>query len=275
MQQGRWMRPDPAGVAAVDSSNPQTWNRYAYVTNNPVSFTDPTGLEEMAPVDGGAGGGGCGGGSVDDSGGGGDDGGGGDGGDSADTLRGFMHRARAYRIGSNYAYHMGRTHIYGTTRRYRRPRAHRYGMNGPQASAAASGPGSSCGWLCGWLANSSLWGGGYQNNFNNDQAIFNIAQNAIFSYSPSSSLDFDGFSQIYTLEQENLTIDAVALGNESLSSLDNLPGIDLLPPGIGNAEDAGIDYFETVRDQNIGQIDQILQGMAPAAPSTPTGGGCQ
>jgi hypothetical protein len=54
-----------------------------------------------------------------------------------------------------------------------------------------------------------------------------------------------------------------------------LPGIDLLPPGIGNAEDAGIDYFETVRDQNIGQIDQILQGMAPAAPSTPTGGGCQ
>jgi RHS repeat-associated protein len=42
--QGRWMIPDPAGLAAVDPSNPQTWNRYAYVTNNPVSFTDPTGL---------------------------------------------------------------------------------------------------------------------------------------------------------------------------------------------------------------------------------------
>jgi RHS repeat-associated protein len=42
--QGRWMRPDPAGLAAVDPSNPQTWNRYAYVTNNPVSFRDPTGL---------------------------------------------------------------------------------------------------------------------------------------------------------------------------------------------------------------------------------------
>jgi RHS repeat-associated protein len=39
-----WMRPDPAGLAAVDVTNPQTWNRYAYVTNNPVSMTDPFGL---------------------------------------------------------------------------------------------------------------------------------------------------------------------------------------------------------------------------------------
>jgi RHS repeat-associated protein len=42
--QGRWLTPDPAGLAAVDPTNPQTWNRYAYVTNNPVSFTDPLGL---------------------------------------------------------------------------------------------------------------------------------------------------------------------------------------------------------------------------------------
>ena len=43
--EGRWLTPDPAGLAAVDPSNPQTWNRYAYVNNNPVSFNDPTGLE--------------------------------------------------------------------------------------------------------------------------------------------------------------------------------------------------------------------------------------
>ena len=43
--QGRWLTPDPSGLAAVDPSNPQTWNRYAYVTNNPLSFTDPTGLK--------------------------------------------------------------------------------------------------------------------------------------------------------------------------------------------------------------------------------------
>lgn len=41
---GRWMHPDPAGLAAVDPNNPQSWNRYAYVLNNPVNFIDPLGL---------------------------------------------------------------------------------------------------------------------------------------------------------------------------------------------------------------------------------------
>ena len=48
--QGCWLTPEPAGLAAVDPSNPQTWNRYAYVNNNPVSFTDPTGLINPAYV---------------------------------------------------------------------------------------------------------------------------------------------------------------------------------------------------------------------------------
>ncbi len=42
---GRWLSPDPAGVNAVDPTNPQSWNRYAYVLNNPLSNTDPTGLD--------------------------------------------------------------------------------------------------------------------------------------------------------------------------------------------------------------------------------------
>jgi len=41
--QGRWPSPDPAGPAAVDITNPQTWNRYCYVGNNPLAFIDPTG----------------------------------------------------------------------------------------------------------------------------------------------------------------------------------------------------------------------------------------
>jgi RHS repeat-associated protein len=43
--QGRWLTPDPSGMAAVDITNPQTWNRYAYVANNPVSNVDPEGLD--------------------------------------------------------------------------------------------------------------------------------------------------------------------------------------------------------------------------------------
>ena len=42
---GRWLSPDPAGLAAVDITNPQTWNRYAYVANNPLSNVDPLGLD--------------------------------------------------------------------------------------------------------------------------------------------------------------------------------------------------------------------------------------
>lgn len=47
--QGRWGSMDPAGLAAVDPTNPQTWNRYAYVTNNPISFIDPLGLYMANP----------------------------------------------------------------------------------------------------------------------------------------------------------------------------------------------------------------------------------
>jgi RHS repeat-associated protein len=55
-QYGRWISPDPAGMAAVDPTNPQTWNRYAYVANNPSRFVDPLGLgcpkgEDPCPPD--------------------------------------------------------------------------------------------------------------------------------------------------------------------------------------------------------------------------------
>src|SRR5271165_6925432 len=47
--QGRWLVPDPAGLAAVDITNPQTWNRYVYVANNPLAVTDPLGLDGDQP----------------------------------------------------------------------------------------------------------------------------------------------------------------------------------------------------------------------------------
>ena len=42
--QGRWWTPDPAGLAAVDPNNPQSWNRYAYVGGHPLGSMDPLGL---------------------------------------------------------------------------------------------------------------------------------------------------------------------------------------------------------------------------------------
>jgi len=42
--QGRWISPDPGGLAVADPANPQSWNRYAYVVNNPLALVDPLGL---------------------------------------------------------------------------------------------------------------------------------------------------------------------------------------------------------------------------------------
>jgi len=41
---GRWLSPDPYDWNAVDITNPQTLNRYAYVANMPMNFIDPLGL---------------------------------------------------------------------------------------------------------------------------------------------------------------------------------------------------------------------------------------
>jgi RHS repeat-associated protein len=47
-QYGRWISPDPLGMGAADPSDPQSWNRYAYVTNTPTGTTDPLGLNHLA-----------------------------------------------------------------------------------------------------------------------------------------------------------------------------------------------------------------------------------
>jgi len=45
--QGRWVSPDPAGVAAADPTSPQSWNRYAYVQNQQMNYVDPLGLKKI------------------------------------------------------------------------------------------------------------------------------------------------------------------------------------------------------------------------------------
>ena len=42
--QGRWLSPDPYG-GSYDASNPQSFNRYVYAMNSPLSYVDPSGLD--------------------------------------------------------------------------------------------------------------------------------------------------------------------------------------------------------------------------------------
>jgi len=62
---GRFMQPDPMGIRAANLTNPQSLNRYAYVTNDAINKVDPLGLfaeeeyeYEEGYFDGGGGGGG-------------------------------------------------------------------------------------------------------------------------------------------------------------------------------------------------------------------------
>ncbi len=41
---GRFMSPDPSGLAYADITNPQSFNLYSYVLNNPLRYVDPNGL---------------------------------------------------------------------------------------------------------------------------------------------------------------------------------------------------------------------------------------
>ena len=45
--QSRWITTDPAGLSAVDPLDPQSWNRYAYVANDPLHNMDPSGLYKV------------------------------------------------------------------------------------------------------------------------------------------------------------------------------------------------------------------------------------
>jgi RHS repeat-associated protein len=51
-QMGRFMSPDPLGDFVANPTNPQTWNMYSYVLNNPLSLVDPTGYDACYWYDG-------------------------------------------------------------------------------------------------------------------------------------------------------------------------------------------------------------------------------
>jgi RHS repeat-associated protein len=46
---GRFYSPDPGGIATANPKDPGSWNRYAYVGDDPVSMYDPEGLVGIDP----------------------------------------------------------------------------------------------------------------------------------------------------------------------------------------------------------------------------------
>jgi RHS repeat-associated protein len=49
--QGRFTSADPAGNFVADPGNPQSWNLYSYVWNNPLALVDPSGLDPCDSFD--------------------------------------------------------------------------------------------------------------------------------------------------------------------------------------------------------------------------------
>lgn len=49
--QGRFTSPDPSGLLSAKPADPQSWNLYAYVRNNPLVLIDPNGLDCVNATD--------------------------------------------------------------------------------------------------------------------------------------------------------------------------------------------------------------------------------
>ena len=44
---GRFLSPNPKIMTARHLANPQKWNKYAYVINNPLANFDPDGMDDF------------------------------------------------------------------------------------------------------------------------------------------------------------------------------------------------------------------------------------
>jgi RHS repeat-associated protein len=223
--QGRWLSPDPAGAG---------WNQYAYPTD-PNDNVDPSGLacypiEIQRHICGFQGGAGQFGWNWDQFG-----------------LFGIDLTMWGLREGSVERFIVGNGFVFGDS--------------GSPAAGNQSGnqpPWKACQWGTQWLCMKVYGRVWLQNNMQADQQIFNMT-NDPYLWASGGSVGAT-FGQINQLEQVNLVIDNVALGNMAMSALDNVQGAEL-PPGITDATDAGIDYFQEVRNQNNAQIDQMVQAL--------------
>jgi RHS repeat-associated protein len=97
-------------------------------------------------------------------------------------------------------------------------------------------------------------------NLDTDKGIFEATRSALFNLENPGAVEL---AEINRLEQVNLMIDAVALGNDIEGALGRL--IELDPAVVVDFKGGGVDAIEGVRDQINAQIDQLLQEANAAA----------
>jgi len=230
--EGRWLSPDPAGLGTADFSNPQSWNRYAYVMNNPLSNVDPQGTFvlgiEWAWYQCGF----CTFGSTWDE---------------FELANGWDKCENGDCSHYHFINSLGLIDFAFASAAAKKP------VPGSQPPSAA----------CQYFVRSIcskfdiLW---WKDNKKGDLAVFNLTGDPYFWANGGAVGAL--FGQIAQLEQINLAIDAVGTGDQVLSTLDSVPGVpDLLPPGIDKAEDAGLDFFVDVRNENNVKVDQLLENV--------------
>ena len=252
---GRFPSPDPAGISSVSLRDPQTFNRYAYVRNNPLRLTDPTGMDDACLVncdgdDGGGGGGGAAGGCT------GDQCGAGYGNNPPDPCADDPS-ACAPPGGGDCGL------ACPTDPNQSNPILPDPSDPGTEPGTSQEGlfASSGCPWLFSGLCQNDI----YNDNKQTDQEIFNMTSPFLDPITMNSTPNGVSLAEINQLESVNLIIDNVALGVVDISALDGIVDIHL-PPGVTNGASGAIPILETVRDQNNVQIGQLLQQMSMPQP---------
>jgi RHS repeat-associated protein len=227
----RWASPDPAGLAAVDQTDPQTWNRYAYVRNSPLNLVDPTGTDGCDPESGCGGGGwsdcffGC--------------GGGGGGGLPGPSLPAGIHPTFPTSPGIDYSWP---NLLFGP----------------PDPSLLVFGWGED---RCPWLPPFSVWCRNtiLRDNLETDQRIYDMTNSSWDSWAMAFKQNADILAQIHYLEHTNVLVDMALASHDFASLIADQPWLASYPEN----QLAGI--ASGVRDQNNQEIDGLLREAAREA----------
>jgi RHS repeat-associated protein len=227
---GRWLSSDwsavPAAVPYANLTNPQTLNLYAMVADDPESFADLGGHESdprspaaMYAAHGLHG--------WDDE-------------DGQDAEIAEEHAAYDERVAQNND-----------------PNKDSRTKEDPAAAGSEAGKSLMKGYK--WYQFFSKWKNRVRDanqlldEENADKTMFNIASRSVLNQKVMES--HPQFTEIYTLEQTNLYLDA---GRQAGKAMAEVPG----PPGYGEFGESIFNSYGRMRDANNQQIDVLLQEMA-------------